>query len=230
MRNRRIKTSLPASIGIGLLFTLFLISLGLILAINLRFLYYADIKIFDLEKASGLSYQEIKDNYNALIDYNSPFFHGDLVFPTLSSSPTGLSHFAEVKVLFQYFYLAFVVTLVGLIAVVFYQRKKRQYQYLHTSSITAIVLPVITLLGCSINFEASFTFLHKVFFRNDDWIFDPVTDPIITLLPSQFFLQCAIVIIIVVLTGSLILYLRYRHYKKKDKDAPLISPKKNYYY
>lgn len=230
MRKRNKKNSLPVNIGIGLLFTLFLISLGLILAINLRFLYYADIKWFNLEQSTGLSYQEIKSNYNALIDYNSPFYHGDLVFPTLPSSATGLSHFAEVKVLFNFFYLSFAVTLVALVAIVLYQRRKEQFQYLRVASITSIVLPIVTLLGCSINFEASFTFLHKLFFRNDDWLFDPNTDPIITLLPAQFFLQCAIVIIVVVLTGSLILYLRYRHYKKKHKARPLISPKINYYY
>ena len=230
MRKRKKKILLPINIGIGLLFALFLISLGLILAIHLRFLYYADIKWFDLEQTTGLSFQEIKANYDALIDYNSPFFHGDLVFPTLPSSAAGLSHFAEVKVLFQFFYVSFAITFVALIGIVLYQRKKEQYQYLRVASITSIVLPVITLLGCSINFEASFTFLHKLFFRNDDWLFDPVTDPIITLLPAQFFLQCAIVIATVVILGSLILYLRYRHYKKIDRATPLVLPKVNYYY
>lgn len=229
-RKRMSESFLPADIGIGILFTLFFISLGLILAINLRFLYYADIKWFDLENTTGLSYSTIKLNYDALIDYCWPFFTGKLVFPTLAASASGLSHFEEVKVLFNAFYIIFGITLISLAGIIIWKYKKRQFQYLRVASITAIVLPLVTLLGCSINFNAAFTLMHKIFFRNDDWLFDPATDPIITLLPEEFFLQCAIVIIAVVLIGCLTLYLVYRKLKKKSKVQPLIQPKVNYYY
>lgn len=229
-KRHKSRISYPADIGIGILYTIFLISLGLILAINLRFLYFANIKWFDLEQSTGLSYEVIKENYNALIDYCSPFFRGNLVFPSLAASASGLSHFAEVKVIFNVFYIMFAITTFSLIVIFIVKQKKRQYQYMRTVSITSIVLPVITLIACSINFNATFNFMHKILFRNDDWLFDPETDPIILLLPERFFLQCVIIIIAVVLIGSLILYLVYRHHKKLNKTVPLIQPKVNYFY
>jgi integral membrane protein (TIGR01906 family) len=228
--HRSTNPSLAIDLGIGILFTLFLISLGLIIAINLRFLYYADIKWFNLEESSGFSYQTIKDNYNALIDYCSPFYQGDLVFPSLAASASGISHFAEVKVIFNTFYLLFAGTTVALIAILIYKLKKGQYRFYFVSSITSIVLPLFVLGACAIDFDTTFILFHKIAFRNDDWLFDPSTDPIITLLPENFFLQCALVIVAIVLLGSLILYLIYRHFKKKNQTINLLPRKVNYYY
>ena len=234
MKKRRIHrpkhTSFGADIGTGILFALFLISLGLILAINMRFLYYASIKWFNLEETSGLSYQIIKENYNALIDYCSPFYQGKLVFPTLAASASGISHFAEVKVIFNAFYLMFAITTIALIVIIVIKHRKGQYRYLLVSSITSIVLPLITLAASAIDFETTFLVFHKIAFRNDDWLFDPNTDPIITLLPESFFLQCALIIVAIVLLGSLILFLIYRHLKKKNHPMKLTSRKVNYYY
>lgn len=229
-RNQKGNVNLIFDIGIGVVWTLFLISLGLILAINLRPLYYANIHWFQLDKYSGLSINEIKSNYNALIDYCSPFYYGALKFPTLRSSVSGISHFKEVKVLFQFFYIMFLISSIFLLSVITWKRKQNNYQYLKVSSITAIILPIITLMGCSIDFDTTFVIFHKIFFRNDDWIFDPYTDPIIELLPEEYFLQCALIIVFVVLVGSLILYLCYRHQRKKNQVTPLLKPKMNYYY
>lgn len=229
-RRQKENENLILDIGIGVIWTLFFISFGLILAINLRPLYYANIHWFGVEKSSGLSINEIKANYNALIDYCSPFYQGTLKFPSLSSSASGLSHFEEVKVIFNLFYLTFLISFLSLIGVIIGKKKRNKYRYLKVSSITAIVLPIITLIACSIDFDTTFVIFHKIFFRNDDWIFDPNTDPIITLLPEMFFLQCALIIVFVVLVGSLVLYLSYRHQKKKNYVTPLLKPKMNYYY
>ncbi|WP_252897795.1 lipoprotein intramolecular transacylase Lit [Amylolactobacillus amylophilus] len=37
------------------------------------------------------------------------------------------------------------------------------------------------------NFDAFFVFFHGIFFHNSDWLFDPVTDPIINVLSENFF-------------------------------------------
>lgn len=228
--HRKEKENIYLNIGIGILWTLFFISLGLILAINLRPLYYANIHWFDLESNTGLTAQEIKSNYNALIDYCSPFYFGALQFPSMKASISGLSHFAEVKVLFNLFYITFFVSSVLLLGIIVHKKKQNQYRYLKVSSITSIVLPILTLLACSIDFETAFIIFHRIFFRNDDWLFDPSTDPIITILPEVFFLQCALVIVGCVLLGSLILFLTYRRLKKKHQITPLLKPKMNYFY
>ena len=229
-RRQKGNENLILDIGIGIVWTLFFISLGLILAINFRPLYYANIRWFDLDQSSGLSIHDIKANYNALIDYCSPFYHGVLKFPSLSTSASGLSHFEEVKVIFNFFYITFLISTLFLLSVIVWKKKRNRYHYLKVSAITSIVLPIITLIACSIDFDTTFVIFHKIFFRNDDWLFDPVTDPIITLLPDVFFLQCALIIVFVVLVGSLILFLYYCHQKKKNYVTPLIKPKMNYYY
>lgn len=220
----------PVNILIGILFLLFLISLGLIVAINFRPLYYADIDWLGLENASGLSESTIRLNYDALIDYCSPFYFGELEFPTLPASASGISHFAEVKVIFNFFYLVGLISFLLLIILIIYKKKKGDFQYLITSAITMIILPLIVLIGSLINFDYAFHLFHRIVFRNDDWLFDPDTDPIITLLPQTFFMQCAFIIIAFVLIGSAVQLLLYFRLKKKNRRIPLISRRQNYYY
>jgi len=197
------KRQLPLGIFTGICFTLFFISAGLILAINLRSLYRMDISLLHIEQTSGYSRDIILQNYNALIDYCSPFFHGPLSFPTLTASPQGLQHFAEVKNIFVAFYYILILSLVLVIPALIYGKKHHFEKQLKISAITTVILPVIVGLACSINFNRAFILFHKLFFRNDYWLFDPATDPIIELLPSEFFLHCAIVIITVVILGSI---------------------------
>lgn len=218
------------NIFIGILFLIFFISLGLIVAINFRPLYYANIKWLNLEARTGLSANIIRLNYDALIDYNSPFYFGELSFPTLPTSASGLFHFVEVKQIFMFFHIAGLVSMVSLIGLIIYKKRKDDYQYLLTSSITTVVIPLILSILCMINFNTVFLLFHKLVFRNDDWLFDPLTDPIINLLPEAFFMQCAFIIIGFVLLGSLLQYAFYFYHKRKHKTTSLIKPKFNYYY
>ncbi|MHB8131340.1 MAG: lipoprotein intramolecular transacylase Lit, partial [Mobilitalea sp.] len=45
--------------------------------------------------------------------------------------------------------------------------------------------------------------------KNDYWLFDPSTDPVITILPDTFFLHCALLIILIVLVFSIIFLVTY---------------------
>lgn len=201
--------------GIGVLFTLFFISIGVILVINFRPLYEWDINFLDIEVSSGMTKDVIMENYNALIDYCSPFFTGELAFPTLAASEAGLFHFKEVKDIFIMFYWLLPLTGIPLLGIVFYKKKKQDYGYLLPSSLTCIILPIVVSLACMINFDKTFVIFHKLFFNNDYWIFDPVTDPIIRLLPEEFFLHCAIFIVLIVILGSLTLFGLSKKFKRK---------------
>lgn len=201
-------------IGIGLLFALFFISAGVVLAVNFRPLYYYDIKQLDIAKTSGIEASVIKENYDVLIDYNSPFYKGELKFPTLPSSAPAIEHFKEVKNIFVAFYYIFAVTAVFLFIIVLYKKKGKDYSYLLPSGITVLVLPLLVAAACAINFDALFIVFHKIFFRNDYWMFDPVTDPIINLLPDTFFLHCLLLILGIILLGSLGLFLLSRIVRK----------------
>lgn len=67
----------------------------------------------------------------------------------------------------------------------------------------------------AVNWEAVFIMFHKIMFRNDYWLFDEALDPVITILPDTFFLQCAVMIILLILSGSLlcILFRSFFHHK-----------------
>lgn len=200
---------------IGIIFTLLLVSLAVVITINFRPLYYMDIEALNIEATSGYPKQEILNNYNALIDYSSPFHLGSLSFPTLSASESGLQHFKEVKEIFTFFYVLGAITLILGVAIIVYKHRKKDYNYLLVSAITTIVLPIIVAFALAIDFDRSFVIFHKIFFQNDYWIFDPTTDPVIKILPDTFFLHCALLIIFFVILGSIILAIIY--FKNREK-------------
>lgn len=209
----KVKKFKISDIFIGIVFTLLFISIGVVFTINFRPLYYLDVELLNIPENSGYTKEEVIANYDALIDYSSPLFNGNLSFPTLESSPSGLQHFEEVKDIFMLFYGLGVVTLIITVSIIIYKSKKRDISYLAVSSITAIILPLVTGLLLAIDFDTVFVIFHKIFFSNDYWLFDPATDPVINILPSNFFLHCALIIIASILLGSLILYIVYLRLK-----------------
>jgi len=208
---RRFKVT---DIAYGIIFTLLFISIAVVITVNFRPLYYMDIKLLNIEATSGLDKDTIKKNYDALIDYSSPFFRGDLKFPSLDSSENGLIHFSEVKNIFTAFYIIGAISLVLGIIIIIFKSKKKDYSYLMVSAITAVVLPLLLAIYMAIDFDRAFVVFHKIFFRNDYWLFDPVTDPVITILPDEFFMHCAIMIILIVLFFSLLFILIYKKAKR----------------
>lgn len=213
---RRIKRFKKTDFLIGLIFFLLFLSIGVVFTVNFRPLYYLDVKLLDIPETSGYPKSEIIANYNALIDYSSPFYMGNLSFPTLESSASGLQHFKEVKDIFTFFYILGAVLLMAAVIIIVYKSRKRDYSYLAVSSLVSCSLPVIIALCLAIDFDKAFVIFHKIFFDNDYWIFDPVTDPVINILPATFFLHCAILIIFIILLGSLILYLVYLRLKRRS--------------
>ncbi len=190
--------------AIGLLFLLFFISVGLCLALYIRPFYYSEIDRISVE--TGYSPELIRENYDALIDYCSPFFQGDLSFPSLPSSATGLSHFAEVKVIFHLFFVLLLVCPVFLAGLICLEHHRKNDSWLFAAPSIVCILPLIVAIGCSVNFSKAFVIFHKIMFRNDDWLFSPTDDPIILLLPERFFLKCALIILITVFTGCVTLW------------------------
>ena len=214
----------------GICFFIALVAIGLAIAINFRPLYYLNISWLNIPESSGLNAVVIKENYNALIDYCSPFFKGDLVFPSLRASASGLSHFAEVKQIFTAIYIAGAVSLVFCVVLFILKRRNNEYNYLLVSGIIAIVIPVLLVILSLINFNALFMLFHMVVFNNDSWLFDPATDPIIDLLPETYFMECALIIAAVVIIGAVVVIIRYFVRKRSKKTERLLPIKKNYYY
>ena len=79
--------------------------------LHLRTIYYFDIEFLSLEETSGLSAEEIRENYDALIDYNL-IYQGveELELPSFPMSREGEIHFEEVKRIFTAIQYLFLVT------------------------------------------------------------------------------------------------------------------------
>lgn len=203
------------NLAMGLLFTIFFIFLGLSIALFFRPFYYSEIDRLDIENSSGYSREEIIANYDSLIDYCSPFYKGTLRFATFPASEEGLIHFAEVKNIFNAIIYGGALSAVLLLFLIIHKIKKGEMSFLLPSSILSVLLPLAVGLFCAVDFDKTFVLFHKLLFRNDYWIFSADTDPVITILPQEFFLDCALVIVGTVILGSAILFILSIVFKKK---------------
>lgn len=199
---------------LALVLTLTIISASVVLTLAFRPLYYLDISVLDIPEQSGYSKEEIRDNYDVLIDYNMSFGSKRLEFPSLAMSEPGRIHFEEVRDIFHLFkYMAMAGAVLSITGIVFCIRRK-EHKYLKLTSILTVVLPAGLGILVALNWDWAFVAFHHLVFDNDYWIFDPVTDPVITILPDIFFLHCALMILACVVLGSLICGLAYRRCKK----------------
>ncbi len=213
MKANKLTTWLVNS-AIGILFLIFFISVGLVIAIYFRPFYYLGMERISAE--TGYSTEIIKENYDALIDYCSPFFTEELDFPSLPESESGISHFVEVKVIFNLFFALLFITPVFLAGLIYIQHKRGSFSWMIASPVIVCVLPLLIGLACAIDFNRIFVLFHQIVFNNDDWIFSPYEDPIILFLPERFFLQCALIIVGTVLLGCVILLMLYAGKRKKS--------------
>ena len=78
-----------------------------------------------------------------------------------------------------------------------------------------VAIPAALGVLIALNWETVFVLFHKIVFHNNYWIFDAATDPVITILPDTFFMHCALMILALVVLGSIICLLAYRHAKHK---------------
>ncbi|MCW0698854.1 TIGR01906 family membrane protein [Clostridioides difficile] len=178
--------------------------------VGFKQLYYFDIDYLNISELSGLSKDDIKLNYDYLIDYNLNKNVSEFKLPTLKSSPQGKIHFEEVRNIFQDINklakLLLVVSLVGIILSV----KNKNIKILKTTSITLIIMPLLLTVPILLNFEKSFIIFHKLLFRNDYWIFNPNLDPVINILPEEFFFHSGMMILILILLVSILLFVMYK--------------------
>ena len=204
---------------LALIWTLFIISFAVTFTLNFRPLYYFDISYLELHEATGLSDEVIRENYDVLIDYNNFWGPDTLEFPTFGMSESGEIHFQEVKAIFVTIEYMLIVTLVLGIAGSIWCRKRGERKYLKYCSILTVALPALVGLLIAVNWDNAFVLFHKIFFRNDYWLFSVSEDPVILILPDTFFLHCAVMILLLIVAGSLLCAFLYRRGKRKAATA-----------
>lgn len=177
----------------------FLLTAAIGLPIYIRPFYYAHIEAFNLPARSGYTAEEIREAYDEVLDYltlpGKEFSTG-----VLPHSAEGKAHFEDCKVLFDL--NASILIGSGLaLAVLFFLRKKWGPYRIgkHSAAFWAAVLSVTApiMIGClaALDFDRAFVIFHGIFFPGKtNWVFDWYTDPIIRVLPQEFFMDCAVLI------------------------------------
>lgn len=187
----------------------FIISGSVIAVLNFDLLYKTNVPT--IAKETGYSKETILNNYETLISYNELTSDKKLVFPDFPMSITGEIHFEEVKVIFNRFEQTMIITgVIFLVGVVLMIRKKL-YHWLFYTGILCIGIPTLLGIFVFLDWNRAFVLFHELAFNNSYWLFNPTTDPIITILPDTFFLQCALLILACVLgAGFLCFFLHKR--------------------
>lgn len=206
MKGKRVTVILSAALAV------LIISFAIGLPIYFRPFYYMQIGPLGLREVSGLSYGEIREAYDELLDYLTlPF--ADYGMGKLHGGAKSIGHFADVKVLFMINASLFLASLLTVTVILVLVKKKkvtlerfRQLGFEYWTGkymlIGALVLGLIVLL----NFEAAFEAFHSFMFPGKtDWRFEGGTDQIIRILPAEFFMSCAGLIFAVIILSALAL-------------------------
>lgn len=161
------------------------------------FLYRLCIGWFNLTDISGLTQAQLLENYDTMLSYLvNPTVH-DLNMPYFSMSEGGAQHFEEVKVLFFINFVILVILFLLTIWVISYI-KKRNWQLVMAPHFTfKLAFPLILLFFIVVAFDQVFILFHQLLFNNDLWLFNPLEDPVITVLPQEFFMMLFIIALLV---------------------------------
>ncbi|WP_073127722.1 TIGR01906 family membrane protein [Asaccharospora irregularis] len=183
-------------------------------ALAFKSFYYFEVDRLNIESMSNMTKNEIIKNYDYTIDYLLGKKGTEFELPSLPSSLFGKVHFEEVLKIFSTLNIVLTVGIaISIIGIVFLY-KKRNFNFIKKVSNILTFFPIIFGAIFSLNFERSFIIFHKIFFRNDYWIFDPQKDPIINILPQEFFFDIAIFILIINFVIAFLLRIIY-HKKLK---------------
>jgi len=158
------------------------------------------------------------DNYKRVISYVQNPFNKELVLNSLPMSNFGKIHFFEVKRIFIALYIISIIFIIIMISKIIINKNKGRGKTLvenfnNSVNIIALIFVSVSIM-IMIDFDKTFYYFHKVFFRNDYWIFDSKIDPIINALPEELFMIELILIISLLLIFTLVIKILHLKNKK----------------
>ncbi|GAB6170460.1 TIGR01906 family membrane protein [Clostridium carnis] len=198
----------------------FTIGIAVISVLNITSIYQYAINKYNLTSIGEISNIELMSDYKILIKYLQNPFIKDLKMNNFPTSTDGAIHFYEVKKIFLIIYIALFIIALIFIATLIIKRKKeykKEVYKIFNYSANLLSISIISLLICVyIDFSKTFIMFHKIFFNNNYWLFDPVTDPIINVLPEEVFQMYALIIFVLIII-LIVVYkvLFYRNNKNK---------------
>lgn len=194
----------------AVLIGLVILSGAIAVPILFRPFYWWHIQLLDIAEEMEMSVSQIRNAYGEMLDYcigiSDAFSVGVLPF-----SESGAAHFADVRKLFLLDLWVLGSAGVLLAAVCLLDRKKVRLGN-HTPgfwSAVGVGVSFLTVGGlAALDFDRAFVVFHRLFFPGkDNWIFDGRQDPVIYMLPEEFFRNCGILILALILISCLCLLL-----------------------
>ena len=199
------KTSKFLSVILSVLIALVVLTGSIAVPLLCRSFYYAHIGPMGLEDW-GMPREEIRRAYDEMMDFclgkRADFAAGALAF-----SQSGADHFTDVRGLFllDLRVLKLSAAALGLLLGWCVVGKVRPHRFRSRGPgfwAAAGLGASFLLVGglAALDFDRAFVIFHSVFFPGkDNWIFDWQTDPIILFLPQDFFRNCALLILALLL-------------------------------
>lgn len=202
---------------------LFVISGAIALPLFFRSFYYAHVGWLDIPEKTGYTEEEAREAFDEMMDYcmgkSDEFGTGKLAW-----SEEGKSHFDDCKKLFDLDKVLLVVSAIGIgVCAAVGAGGRTLSSKNETAAATrkagsaggspGFFAGLIMLVGGAVlgalgakDFDAFFVKFHHTFFPGkENWLFDPATDEIIKILPEEFFRNCAILIVSVIVLVSVAL-------------------------
>lgn len=192
---------------------LWIIALSVTLTIFLAIpLFFGEIFWYQLTDLVQMTVGKIWHNFLILMNYLINPLKTKLSMPDFPSSASGLHHFAEVKNLFM---LVFFLTII-LIPFTIRFIKENLSLVFHNALRVVMLFPLaIGVIAWLIGFDRFFVAFHEVLFRDNSWLFDPATDPIISVLPEQFFMHSFLIFLLIYELIFFVIYRRGTLFLKK---------------
>ena len=160
---------------------------------------------------TGLTREEIITAFDEMMDYclgGEEFSTGVLAW-----SQEGKDHFTDVRTLFLLDLRVLCISAAALVVTLIVSRLVgirpgrllgRRFSFWAGAGLGVIFLIVGGL--AALDFDRAFVIFHTLFFPGkDNWIFNPRTDQIINILPQDFFMHCAALILAALVLGCAVL-------------------------
>ena len=200
-------------------FFLALISTTVLIVLNCTSIYGFIIDKYRLTSVTGLSKDALMLNYKEIVSYLQCFSSEYLTLSDFKMSENGMIHFADVKIIFQWLYvivILFIIALAIFLVIKHHDKDKAVLSMFNKGVNLTFIVFGLLIVSIMVNFSATFTMFHKIFFRNDYWDFDYRTDPVILALPEELFLILSVMIITLLFAICILIKIIYRKRVKAD--------------
>lgn len=139
--SKRGRGYIPLGIVFGVLCLLAATALALFLIHIDDWFYSWNLNLFDVPETTGIPRELCLQNYNAVMDYLSPFSRAPFSLPSLPYSADGAQHFEDCKPLFSGVYLLGTLSLLVMALFLVWHRKRVDRRMFLVSSVTTLLVP-----------------------------------------------------------------------------------------